>query len=150
MMAYEFGDYLLTEDGELSYKDESIEIPPKELSLLYVLLNANGSLLSKDEIIEKVWHGASISDESLTRCIYGLRRVLGNNKHYIRTFYSRGYRFSPPYIKKRNLSEVKKMSFDGSILSYSYSIVSEKLDFSYKQPSTIMLTTKKVINQVGN
>ncbi|CAI1684410.1 Transcriptional activator CadC [Serratia fonticola] len=146
MLTYEFGDYVLTDDGQLSYKNESVEIPPKELALLYVLLNANGALLSKDEIIEKVWYGASISDESLTRCIYGLRRILGINKHYIRTFYGRGYRFSPPQIKKKEIDKRMTTSLDVSNLFYSNTFAPGNLTYSVTAPSTMILSTKKISN----
>ncbi|CND83145.1 winged helix-turn-helix domain-containing protein [Yersinia nurmii] len=100
MIQHEFGNYSLSYDGDLMHLNERILIPPKELALLRLFLDSREQLLSKDMIIEKIWHGVQISDESLTRCVYGLRRLLGGNKDYIVTVYGRGYRFVPPAKEK--------------------------------------------------
>lgn len=98
---YVFGEFVLRKDGALYYKDKRTNLPPKELAVLMLLLNSKGELISKDEILEKVWHGSFVAEESLTRCIYILRRRLHENKEnrYIDTVYGKGYRFICP-VKK--------------------------------------------------
>ncbi|MFP7609884.1 winged helix-turn-helix domain-containing protein [Serratia quinivorans] len=100
MLKYKFGHYLLTEDGDFFHHGERIALPPKELDLLRVFIRNHGVLLSKNEIIQAIWKGGHVSDESLTRCVYTLRRLLGDNKNYIRTSYGRGYRFTSPLVVK--------------------------------------------------
>ncbi|QJU42302.1 winged helix-turn-helix domain-containing protein [Serratia marcescens] len=108
MPCYDFGDYTISENGELFYQGEDVTIPPKELALLKLFAKSQGSILSKDFIIEELWYGTSVSDESLTRCIYGLRRVLGKHKHYIKTFYSRGYKFTPHItVRKKPIKNIE-------------------------------------------
>lgn len=72
----------------------------KELGVIILLLNADGEIVSKEEIIDKVWSASVASDESLTRCIYALRKLLHENKQckYIETVYGRGYRFTVPIV----------------------------------------------------
>lgn len=75
-----------------------VELAPKESAVLNLLLERANSMISKEEIISKVWKGGIVSDESLTRCIYVLRRVLGqtDKKRFIKTVYGKGYRLLSP------------------------------------------------------
>lgn len=88
-------------DGMLIKGSRELHLPPKELGVLLILLESAGKIVSKDDIIEKVWRNAIVSDESLTRCVYTLRRIfsdLGYPK-CIETIYRKGYRFSAPIYK---------------------------------------------------
>lgn len=92
---YLFGNYLLRSDGILTFENNEIHIPPKEFEVLMMLLKSAGKILSKEEIFDNVWCNNAASDESLTRCIYALRRILreDRNNRYIETVYGKGYRF---------------------------------------------------------
>jgi DNA-binding winged helix-turn-helix (wHTH) protein/tetratricopeptide (TPR) repeat protein len=93
---YLFDDFILNASGVLSFHGQEISLPPKELDVLLTLLEADGNLVHKNFIIEKVWGDNLVGDESLTRCIYSLRRLLRESKSnkYIETVYGKGYRFS--------------------------------------------------------
>ncbi|EHG5998751.1 TPA: HilA/EilA family virulence transcriptional regulator [Escherichia fergusonii] len=109
---YLFGDFILRNDGVLLHHNKELHVPPKELEVLILLLDANGEVVLKEQIFESVWNKMAASDESLTRCVYALRRILRENKNcrYIETVYGKGYRFkvevaavSPPE-KQNNVS----------------------------------------------
>ncbi|WP_274517321.1 winged helix-turn-helix domain-containing protein, partial [Chromobacterium haemolyticum] len=93
-----FGDFVLHFDGMLLHREQQISIPPKELAVLTTLLEAAGELVSKDALLDRVWPDGEVNEESLTRCIYALRRILLETKdcRYIDTVYGKGYRFSRP------------------------------------------------------
>lgn len=95
---YVFGCFILHADGTLIGNEQQVHIPPKELAVLTTLLDAAGKLVGKDELLDKVWGASDVNEESLTRCIYALRRILLETKHcrYIDTVYGKGYRFSCP------------------------------------------------------
>lgn len=61
---YIFGEFTLRMDGILYYQDKETSLPPKELGVLILLLNSAGVLISKDEILEKVWGGDAVAEES--------------------------------------------------------------------------------------
>lgn len=85
-------------NGQLLTKDKGvIYLAPKESAVLHFMLENAHSVVSKDAIIEHVWKGGLVSDESLTRCIYVLRRALGHSskRRFIDNVYGRGYRFVP-------------------------------------------------------
>lgn len=91
-------EHFYFKNGQLFTKDQRvIYLAPKECAvLLFMLENAN-AIITKDAIIDHVWKGGLVSDESLTRCIYVLRRALGHTskKRFIDNVYGKGYRFVP-------------------------------------------------------
>lgn len=93
---YYFGDYCLKFNEVLLKNGRVIPIPPKELHILSLLVANAGRLLSKEFLIKTVWNGGIVSDESLTRCIYSLRKILEKNGDscYIETIYGKGYAFA--------------------------------------------------------
>ncbi|MGK0603180.1 winged helix-turn-helix domain-containing protein [Yokenella regensburgei] len=95
-MEYKFENYLLRDGCTLLCAGKNIPLPPKELAVLSVLVRNAGEIVTKDQLIDEVWYGGIVSDESLTRCIYTLRRCLGEDKtiRYIDTVYGKGYRFT--------------------------------------------------------
>ena len=91
--AFVFGQWVLQSDGLLLHDGNGLHLPPKELHVLRLLLNAAGTLVTKDRLLDCVWPNCDIAQESLTRCIYALRKMLGPQNNYIKTVYGKGYRF---------------------------------------------------------
>lgn len=90
---YSFGNWIVKADGLLLQGSQEFHLPPKELHVLRVLLASSGALVSKERLLEQVWPRCDIAEESLTRCIYTLRKFLGRKSNYIKTVYGKGYRF---------------------------------------------------------
>ncbi len=99
MRSCAFGQWILRGEWLVGGKDKDVHLPPKELAVLWMLLDAGESLVSKDFLLENVWAGCDVAEESLTRCIYALRKMLGVDRHYIATVYGKGYRFVCPVIE---------------------------------------------------
>jgi len=95
MTVYKFDEFVLTKDNILMKNCTTINLSPKESGVLRLLLENAGHIVSKEKICQDVWHGGIVSDESLTRCLYILRKRLGENSEikYIDTIYGKGYRF---------------------------------------------------------
>jgi DNA-binding winged helix-turn-helix (wHTH) protein len=95
---YRFLEFILIPHQGLFRGRELISLPPKEYAVLCALVSRQGSVVSKDRLIAEVWPEVSASDESLSRCIYVLRRTLGPNgdQGIIQTLHRRGYRFAVP------------------------------------------------------
>jgi DNA-binding winged helix-turn-helix (wHTH) protein/Flp pilus assembly protein TadD len=95
----EFGRFQLFPDGRFLRDGRRVPLSPKEWAVLRVLASAAGSLVAKDDLIAQVWPGETVSDASLVRAIYGLRRRLGLTEagdEYIATSYGRGYWLNAP------------------------------------------------------
>src|SRR5271166_57049 len=71
-----------------------IELGTRALDLLLVLLEADGTLVTKDRLLSRVWPGIVVSETNLKTQIFALRRALGEDRDFIRTEVGRGYRFT--------------------------------------------------------
>ncbi|MCD4531223.1 MULTISPECIES: winged helix-turn-helix domain-containing protein [Pseudomonas] len=78
---------------------QGVHVPPKELHVLRLLLGSAGRVLGKDYLLDHVWPRMDTAEESLTRCIYALRKLLKDNKDFIATVYGQGYRFTCPVVE---------------------------------------------------
>lgn len=91
-----FARWTLQGDGRLTGEGVDVQLPPKEWHVLRLLLLSGGVLMTKDRLLELAWPQGEVAEESLTRCIYALRKHLGADKGFIKTIYGRGYRFNCP------------------------------------------------------
>ncbi|WP_198373281.1 winged helix-turn-helix domain-containing tetratricopeptide repeat protein [Roseomonas rosulenta] len=69
---------------------------PKTLEVLMLLLGHPGRLVSRADILDAVWRGVNVTDDSITQCIVELRRALGPDATLIRTVARRGYVLEAP------------------------------------------------------
>ena len=95
---YEFGEFRLDCASRTLWRDsELIPLPPKVFDTLCVLVEKQGKIVSKQEIIDLVWADSFVEEGNLTQNIYMLRRILGENengKSFIETLSRKGYRFT--------------------------------------------------------
>ena len=100
MPTYRFLDYELNEtDFYLSHGGRRIGLEPKGLRVLTLLVSRAGHLVDKHELLESVWPGTFVEENTLTRTIGILRRTLGDSSRdskVIETVPTRGYRFIAP------------------------------------------------------
>ena len=97
---YVFGAYTLdTQRYELRRGGEPLPLEPKVFDVLCYLVQHCDRLVSKDELLEQVWCGASVGEAALVRCIVAVRKTIGDRletPRIIQTVRSRGYRFVAP------------------------------------------------------
>lgn len=96
-MEYSFDDFRLHIDqGELRHGTEPVAIEPLSFALLLYLVENPGTLITKDELVEKVWGGRFVSDSAISTVVKSVRRALGDDgstQKYIKTVHGRGFRF---------------------------------------------------------
>ena len=95
-LIFRFGEFEVRE-GEfcLIRGEETIPVEPKAYRVLLYLLRNPHRLVTKDELLDAVWQEASVSENSLTRAVALLRRLLGDDTReprYITTVPTVGYR----------------------------------------------------------
>jgi DNA-binding response OmpR family regulator len=71
-----------------------IELGSRAFDLLVVLLEARGSLITKDEIMRRVWPSTVVDECNLRVQMSALRKVLGEDREVIKTIPGRGYVFA--------------------------------------------------------
>jgi DNA-binding winged helix-turn-helix (wHTH) protein len=80
--------------NQISTSNQEIRIEPKAMRVLVCLAEHPGEVVSKEQLIEKVWEGAFVTDEALTYSIWGLRKAFGDNAkkpRFIQTIPKKGY-----------------------------------------------------------
>ena len=95
-----FGPFTLDMSERLLWRgDELVPLTPKAFDLLAVLVQNPGRVLSKADLIERVWPDAFVEEANLSHQVYRLRTALGEGEgeaSYIDTLSRRGYRFVAP------------------------------------------------------
>jgi TolB-like protein/DNA-binding winged helix-turn-helix (wHTH) protein len=92
--AVEFGRFrLLPHRRELRADGVAVELGSRAFDVLMVLVEARGALVTKDEILSRVWPDTVVEENNLAVQISTLRKVLGEDRDSIRTVSGRGYRF---------------------------------------------------------
>ncbi|MEP3051802.1 MAG: winged helix-turn-helix domain-containing protein [Erythrobacter sp.] len=96
-MKWGFEDFTLDSEAfELRKGDEPLQAEPQVLSLLILLVENQGKLLKKDDIIDAIWDGRAISDAALSSRVKSVRQLLGDSgreQRLIKTIYGNGLRF---------------------------------------------------------
>ncbi len=95
---YQFGSFKLdSAEHTLSLDDEIIPLTPKVFDTLLILIENNGHLVEREELLEKVWADSIVEEANLAKNISILRKTLSNNglgDSFIETVPKRGYRFT--------------------------------------------------------
>ena len=90
----EFGRFrLLPHRRELRADGVAVELGSRAFDILMVLTEARGALVTKDEILSRVWPDTVVEENNLVVQISTLRKALGEDRDFIRTVSGRGYRF---------------------------------------------------------
>lgn len=99
-LIYRFDDYTLDPQSRtLRHGQGIVELTPKLFHTLLTLVENHDRVMSKDELLGKIWPNQIVEESNITQNISVLRKVLGEadrKKKYIETFPGHGYRFSEP------------------------------------------------------
>jgi TolB-like protein len=83
--------------GALIAGTGEIALRPKCFEVLRYLIESAGRLVSRDDVLNAVWPGVTVTEESLTQCVSEIRQALGDaGQRVIRTVPKRGYIFTSP------------------------------------------------------
>jgi len=70
-----------------------IELGSRAFDILVLLIEARGELVSKSELIRRVWGEIIVEENTLQSHVWALRNALGKERDLILTVSGRGYRF---------------------------------------------------------
>ena len=97
MPVYEFGCFCLDPiRRSLVRRGQLLTVPHKLFDILILLVESDGRLISKDELMQKVWPDTIVEENNITVGISRLRTLLEDDKRepkYIVTLHRSGYRF---------------------------------------------------------
>jgi DNA-binding winged helix-turn-helix (wHTH) protein/Tfp pilus assembly protein PilF len=95
--AFRFGDYEI-DSAERLLRRAGVVVPlgSRATAALLALLERPGRLLSKQELLERLWPDAVVEENNLDQCISALRKALEDSPRaprFLETMARRGYRF---------------------------------------------------------
>src|SRR5262245_1711991 len=91
--SFEFGRFrVLLQRREVLADGRPMELGGRAFDVLVVLIEANGAVVSKDELMNRVWPGRIVEDNNLHAQIKALRKAFSDHD-LIRTIVGRGYQF---------------------------------------------------------
>ena len=95
-----FGPYCLVKWARLLLRDgEPVPIGSRAFDLLVTLVESRDTVLSRAELLQRVWPGSRVHENNLPVHISALRKALGGDEtgqRYIATVTRRGFRFVAP------------------------------------------------------
>src|SRR5262249_35146442 len=81
--------------GFVQRNGDELYLPPRTLQVLLYLIEQRPRLVSKEELLERVWQGTAVTDDALVQSIVEIRKALGDNSQqprFIKAFPKTGYR----------------------------------------------------------
>lgn len=87
--------------GEVRGPAGSTRLDPKVMAVLLALVRRHGDVVLREDLLREIWEGTVVGDDALSRCIYQLRRHLGEAggpvyRSLLETLPRRGYRLNWP------------------------------------------------------
>jgi eukaryotic-like serine/threonine-protein kinase len=114
--SYEFGPFRVdVEQCTLLQDGRPVPLTPKAFDTLVLLVENAGRLMTKEELMERLWPGTFVEEANLANNISLLRKALGDSGNLIQTVPRRGYRFHggqallpvpPPKDRRERLSSI--------------------------------------------
>lgn len=103
---YSFGDFELDTERRLLFKSgEAIGLKPKAFDLLATLVENRDRVVSKNDLLDRVWENQFVEENNITVHIAALRKALGETKkdnRFILTVPGTGYQFVAPINEQTN------------------------------------------------
>ncbi len=139
---YKIGEFTLdASQGCLRRGDIEIALRPKSFALLQHLITHAGRLVTKDELLSKIWPNVIVTEDSLTRCISEARAALGDTEQTaIKTVSKRGYVFAKPVTEAQDDSVVPPAADTTPVAGHVFQ----------RRPRTILLVVLGVVALAGS
>src|SRR4051794_5704279 len=109
-MIFQFDEYTLDiAQGCLRTADREVDLRPKSFEVLRCLVENAGRLVTKDDLIKRVWPNVIVTDESLARCISEVpHAIAAPDQKIIKPVPRRGSRFSNPVSQHPENADTEK------------------------------------------
>jgi TolB-like protein len=104
-LRYLFEQYAFdTDRRELHHGADVVPVAPQVFDLLEYLIRNRERVVSRDDLINAIWNGRSVSDAALTTRLNAARTAIGDSgeqQHLIKTLPRKGFRFVGPVLEAR-------------------------------------------------
>ena len=108
---FEFGDFVLVPDEHLLLRAGApVRLARKDFELLVALVDREGGLVRKEELLERLWPATFVEEGNLTKHVSTLRKALGDAdgaRPLIETVPRTGFRFVAPVRRVEVAAETR-------------------------------------------
>jgi len=94
---------------ELRDGGKPVAIGGRAFEIVETLVRSAGQLVTKDELMDRVWHGAIVEENTLQVHISALRKALGADRGLLKTASGRGYRLLGSWIAREAGASATRM-----------------------------------------
>jgi non-specific serine/threonine protein kinase len=102
---YRFGRFVVQpRERRLLVDGQPVTAGPRAFDVLMALIERGGQLVTKDELLERVWPKLIVEENNLQVQVSALRKILGQEA--IATIPGRGYRFTPEIVSASESSSL--------------------------------------------
>ena len=77
---------------ELRSRGTPVALGGRAFEIVEVLAEAGGQLVTKDDLMARIWPGAVVGDNTLQVHMWAVRKALGPDRGMLKTTHGRGYR----------------------------------------------------------
>jgi DNA-binding winged helix-turn-helix (wHTH) protein len=102
---YRFAEFAFFPDRQLlTRRGATVGVGSRALAILHLLIERRESLVTKRDILARVWPGVEVGEENIRINIATLRRALSDDQaeqRFIITDHGRGYRFVAPIAESQ-------------------------------------------------
>jgi non-specific serine/threonine protein kinase len=117
----EQGRYLVYESGgwevdlarrELRTRGDSVPLGGRAFAIFAVLVQSAGKLVTKDELMARVWPGVIVEENTLEVHVSAVRKALGPDRGMLRTSFGRGYRLVGDWTIRKESTPTDRVALD--------------------------------------
>ncbi len=112
-MLYECGRWELDlARSELRACGVPVPLGSRAFQIFAVLVESAGRLVTKDELMARVWPGVIVEDNTLEVHISAIRKALGPDRGTLRTIFGRGYRLLEAWANRNSSTPADSVALD--------------------------------------
>jgi DNA-binding winged helix-turn-helix (wHTH) protein/tetratricopeptide (TPR) repeat protein len=117
---YRFADFVIDEEEyRLRRGDVDVPLRRQALDVLLLVVSEAPRVVSRPELIDRVWKGSRVTDNAVTQCVREIRRALGERGHessLVQTVHGRGFRLTVAVIRERVHPQTRPTRIDRGVV----------------------------------
>jgi TolB-like protein/DNA-binding winged helix-turn-helix (wHTH) protein/Flp pilus assembly protein TadD len=125
-------------EGTITCSGQKRRLEPKALSVLMVLAEAEGALVSREKLLDTVWYNQVVGDDVINSNIAALRKALGDDRktdRFIQTIPKKGYKL----VKDVQWLETEKESSGSGTTTQTNKSLSSPFNWRLYLPLALIL-----------
>ena len=112
-LVYESGGWALDlARRELRTRGVPVPLGNRALQIFGVLVQSAGKLVTKDELMARVWPGAIVEENKLQVHVSAIRKALATDRGTLKTSFGRGYRVVGDWAIRKESSPADPVALD--------------------------------------